>query len=199
MALKRAVFWDKDGTLVEDVPYNVSPEKVRFAPDVFRAMRMLQAEGYALVVATNQPGIAHGYFDEKGLTALREHLLSAFLKERVAIDGFYYCPHHPQGNDPRYSVPCRCRKPEPGLLLQAAHDLGIALQDSWMVGDILHDVECGNRAGCRSLLLDNGNETEWKSGPLRVPFATVRTPVEAALRILRADREHRFRSIADYA
>jgi histidinol-phosphate phosphatase family protein len=91
------------------------------------------------------------------------------LHEQLALDGFYFCPHHPEGTVAPWSIECHCRKPLPGLLLKAAHEHGIDLRASWMVGDILHDVEAGNRAGCRTILIDNGNETEWRLGPRRVP------------------------------
>jgi D-glycero-D-manno-heptose 1,7-bisphosphate phosphatase len=97
----------------------------------------------------------------------------------VTIDGFYYCPHHPEGSLTAYGHACACRKPEPGLLRQAARERAIDLSKSWMVGDILNDVEAGNRAGCHSILVDRGNETEWLTGSYRTPAVTV-TSLQAA-------------------
>jgi D-glycero-D-manno-heptose 1,7-bisphosphate phosphatase len=98
------------------------------------------------------------------------HRLGDLLfRERLDLDGFYYCPHHPTGSVARYAVDCSCRKPQPGLLMKAAMEHEIDLRSSWMIGASLHDIEAGNRAGCRTLLIDNGTETEWRLGPRRVP------------------------------
>jgi len=97
--------------------------------------------------------------------------------------GFYYCPHHPDGAVADLRTTCACRKPAPGLLWQAARAEGIDLARSWFIGDILNDVEAGNRAGCRTILLNNGHETEWVASPLRVPWA-VAPDLDAAARII---------------
>ena len=81
----------------------------------------------------------------------------------------YYCPHYPDGKIQKYKIECDCRKPKPGLILQAAREHDIDLSNSWMIGDILNDVEAGNRAGCKTILLDNGNETEWIWNEIRTP------------------------------
>ncbi|NJL85880.1 MAG: HAD-IIIA family hydrolase [Leptolyngbyaceae cyanobacterium SM1_1_3] len=121
---------------------------------------------YALVVVTNQSGVARGYFPETALTAVEQRLRSLLP---APLQGFYYCPHAPQGNIPAYVQTCDCRKPAPGLLLRAAAEHGIDLECSWMIGDILNDVEAGHQAGCRSILIDNGSQTEWVLTPRRVP------------------------------
>jgi D-glycero-D-manno-heptose 1,7-bisphosphate phosphatase len=106
----------------------------------------------------------------------------------VPLDGFFYCPHHPEGIVPQYAVACGCRKPEPGLILAAAREHGFALAHSWFIGDILDDVEAGRRAGCRTALIDNGNETEWVRSPLRWPDLVARDVAEAARRIAPGSR-----------
>jgi len=169
MALIPAIFLDKDGTLLVDDPYNADPTRMRFAPGAYTALRRLRRLGRPLIVISNQPGVAFGRFDLEALDRVRVQLGRMFQEAGARLDGFHYCPHHPRGIRREYAVRCTCRKPEPGLLLQAARQHGIDLQTSWFVGDILDDVEAGRRAGCRTLLLDNGNETEWRSGPLRVP------------------------------
>ncbi len=103
----------------------------------------------------------------------------------VRLSGFYYCPHHPHGKIPEYAVDCFCRKPRPGLLQKAALEHEIDLASSWLVGDILHDIEAGNRAGCRTVLIDNGNEAEWDLSPRRQPEFIVKNVYEAALTITR--------------
>src|SRR5438105_9598454 len=109
-------------------------------------------------MSTNQSGIARGYFTETTLGRMHEHLLSQLARLQVRIDGIYYCPHHPDGVIAELAICCDCRKPQPGMLLRAAADLDIDLQRSWFVGDILDDVEAGNRAGCRTILVDLGTE-----------------------------------------
>jgi D-glycero-D-manno-heptose 1,7-bisphosphate phosphatase len=190
----KAVFLDKDGTLIKNLPYNVIPHRIRFYPDTFDALRDLQDAGYLLVVVSNQAGVARGYFEEKDLQPVEEHLRRELLAHsNVDLAGFYYCPHHPEGVVPRYSIVCACRKPNPGLLLKAAEELNINLQQSWMVGDILNDVEAGNLSGCSTVLIDNGNETEWVLTDERQPDFIVTNLKEAAQAILsrKSVRKHR--------
>jgi D,D-heptose 1,7-bisphosphate phosphatase len=163
--LYKAVFLDKDGTLVKDVPYNADPALVEFETDVFEGLRTLQDDGYKLVIVSNQPGISRGLFTQTALDALIRYFEDQFTENGVLLAGFYYCPHTPATDGPA----CDCRKPEPGLLLRAALDLQIDLSTSWMIGDILNDVEAGKHAGCQTVLIDNGNETEWIQGPYRTP------------------------------
>jgi D-glycero-D-manno-heptose 1,7-bisphosphate phosphatase len=179
---RRAVFLDKDGTLVEDVPYNVDPALLRFTPNAIEALQLLSSHGYALVVASNQSGLARGLFDRAALARLQAALEAMLARENIRLDGFYVCPHAPPANARRPG--CLCRKPAPGLLRQAARALHIDLARSWMVGDILNDVEAGRRAGCRTVLLDVGHETEWLRTPLRTPHHTARDLLEAARTIV---------------
>lgn len=179
-ALRPAVFLDKDGTLVEDVPFNVDPAKLRFTPHALPALQSLQAAGYALVVVSNQSGVALGRFTAHALHELEQALRERLLREGgVRLDGFYCCPHAPEAG-------CGCRKPAPGLLHRAAAALQLDLGRSWMVGDILDDIEAGQRAGCRGVLLDVGHETLWQLTPLRRPAHRCRDLAGAAQHILRA-------------
>lgn len=168
MAVKRAVFIDKDGTLVHDVPYNVDPARVDLRADAGPALRALQEAGYALILVTNQAGVALGRFPESALPPLWQTISTRLAEEGVRLDGVYYCPHHPDGVG-EYGQRCACRKPRAGLLHRAAAAHGLDLTRSWMVGDILDDVEAGHRAGCRCVLLDVQSETEWQLTPLRTP------------------------------
>lgn len=177
---RAAVFLDKDGTLVEDVPYNVDPSRIRLTRGAGEAVRSLAAEGYRIVVISNQSGVARGFFAEAALTDVERHLRTLLAAEGVELDGFYYCPHHPQGKVAEYAIACDCRKPQPGMVRRAASDLALELQSSWFVGDILDDVEAGRRAGCQTVLLDTGHETEWIVTPLRRPSAVARDLPEAA-------------------
>jgi histidinol-phosphate phosphatase family protein len=183
----RAVFLDKDGTLVDDVPYNVEPGRMRLARGAAEAVRALHEAGYLLVVVSNQSGIARGLFAETALTAVEARLRELLAGAGAPLRGFYYCPHHPAGTAAGYAIACACRKPAPGLLARAAREHRIALPRSWLVGDILDDVEAGRRAGCRTVLLDNGGETEWRRGPGREPDHVARHLGEAARLILAAE------------
>ncbi len=181
----RAVFLDKDGTLIEDVPYNVNPDLMKLTPGAIEALQLLQRHGYKLIVISNQSGVARGYFPESKLVGVKEHLFKLCSRQGVMLDDFYYCPHHPDGVVLEYAIDCECRKPEPGLILRAVCEHNIDLQNSWFVGDILNDVEAGNRVGCKTILIDNGNETEWLLSLLRTPHYAVTDLMAAAQVIVR--------------
>jgi D-glycero-D-manno-heptose 1,7-bisphosphate phosphatase len=165
---QRAVFLDRDGTLVHPRHYPSRPEDLRLYDGIGPELRNLQRAGFRLVVITNQAGIARGYFTEADLQRMHEHLTIQLAQLGVQLDGIYHCPHHPAGVIPELSVRCDCRKPQPGMLLQAAADLGLDLRSSWFVGDILDDIEAGKRAGCRTILVDLGTE--------RLPEQSIRHP-----------------------
>lgn len=185
MAVK-AIFLDKDGTLIENVPYNVDPRRVRLARAAERGLRRLRDAGFVFVVISNQPGVALGYFEESALHDVRRRIEALLAEIGVALAGFYYCPHHPEGRRARYATTCECRKPAAGLVRAAAAAHGIDLAASWLIGDILDDVEAGARAGCRTVLLDNGHETEWRAGEFRRPDFTAADIDSAAECIARA-------------
>lgn len=183
-SLHPAVFFDKDGTLIENVPYNVDCTQIQLAPTAIDAARQLSAAGYRIVVVSNQPGIARGYVTMDAVLTVADYLRDLLAIVHIPLAGFYFCPHHPQGSVAMFAQTCTCRKPAPGLLHQAAADLRLELSQSWMVGDILDDIEAGHRAGCRSVLCDVGNETEWQQSPLRTPDAIVSDLAGAAEHIL---------------
>lgn len=168
-----AVFIDKDGTLIDDVPFNVDPDRMRLAPGAAEGLPLLAAAGYRLIVVSNQPGVALGMFTEDALFGVRERLAALLAAVGVPLDGFYYCPHDPAATVVRYRRYCQCRKPAPGLILRAARELDVDLSRAWLIGDILDDIEAGRRAGCTSLLVNSGGETEWRLGPRRVPHHVV--------------------------
>jgi len=184
MAVKKAIFLDKDGTLIPDVPFNVDPAEMTLSLDCVKGLRKLQRSGYKLIVVSNQSGIAMGMFEPSALWRVEFKLRGLMAKEGLHLGGFYYCPHHPQGSLAAYRVNCNCRKPAPGLILSAAADYGLDLSQSWMIGDILNDVEAGHHAGCRSIMIDNGNETEWDLTTKRIPDAMVKNINQAADYIL---------------
>jgi histidinol-phosphate phosphatase family protein len=159
---ERAVFLDKDGTLIENVPYNVDPAFVVLTTGAATALRCLVDRGFRLIVVSNQPGVADGRFAAGELCAVEQRIQSLLAPAGVSIDAFYYCTHAPDQH-------CGCRKPAPGLVRRAAAEHGIDPRRSWLIGDILDDVEAGRRAGCRAALLVNGNETVWQRGRYRRP------------------------------
>ena len=167
--LRPCLFIDKDGTLIENVPYNVDPAKLRFMPGAGEALARLARAGLALVIVTNQSGLARGYFTRAQFAQLQDALLKRLRDEAgVVIDDVMLCPHEP---DAQGRPACLCRKPAPGMLISAARRHGLDLTRSWMVGDTLDDVEAGRRAGASGLLFDSGGETVWRRSPLREPAA----------------------------
>lgn len=189
---QRAIFLDKDGTLLENVPYNVNPEQIRLLPGAEEGLQLLQAAGFHLVVVSNQSGVARGLFSERALVVVEERLRSLLVRCGVSLDRCYFCPHHPTGVVPEYAVECNCRKPQPGLLLQAAQDFCLDLSQSWMVGDSPSDVEAGQRAGCRTLFLGNPREPLPADAPQ--PDSIVADLAEAARFILAASPPVRLNS-----
>jgi D-glycero-D-manno-heptose 1,7-bisphosphate phosphatase len=185
---RAAVFLDKDGTLIVDVPYNVDPVLVRLTDGALDGLRALHDAGYLLIVVSNQSGVARGLFKEEALGAVEARLRGLIAVAGPPLAGFYYCPHHPDGHVEPYAIACTCRKPAPGLLSRAAREHGVDLGRSWLIGDILHDVEAGRRAGCRTVLLDVGHETEWQLTPDRTPDLVATSLSDAARLILRDER-----------
>ncbi|HLJ09615.1 MAG TPA: HAD family hydrolase [Planctomycetaceae bacterium] len=181
MKSSRAAFLDKDGTLIEDVPYSVDPGSVRLMPGALEGLRLMHSAGYRLVLISNQAGISQGRFTADELSLVADRLRAILAGLGLSLHGFYFCPHDPAGTIAPYSIDCDCRKPQPGMLLRAAADLDIDLRRSWMIGDILDDVEAGNRAGCRTVLVDNGGETQWLRSPWRKP-TLIAADLEAAAR-----------------
>lgn len=179
----KAVFLDKDGTLIKDVPYNVNPSLIQPLPGVIQGLQTLHRAGYKLIIVSNQSGVARGYFEEADLLAVEERLRELLDCAGVPLAGFYYCPHHPDGVVLPYAQNCSCRKPGPGLLLRAAQEHGLNLHQSWMVGDILDDIEAGRRAGCKTVLLNNGHETEWRLSEHRRPHYTASSFFEISFTI----------------
>jgi len=173
MVANKAVFLYKDGTLVTDVPYNVNPDLISLSENMTKGLKSLAENGYKLIVISNQSGVAMGFFEHDSLEIGQKRISMLLAEHGVEITDFYYCPHHPQGIVNEYKKKCNCRKPRAGLLYKAAEEHHIDLGKSWLIGDILDDIEAGNVAGCKTVLINNGNETEWKTGLKRIPDCMV--------------------------
>jgi D-glycero-D-manno-heptose 1,7-bisphosphate phosphatase len=157
--LRAAVFFDRDGTLIEHVHYLSDPGHVRLMPGTAESLRKLRAAGFACVVVTNQSGIGRGLLTEADLERVHNELSRRLAAEGVAIDAYYHCPEVPRGDDPTV-VEHEDRKPGPGMLRRAAGALGLDLGASWMVGDLVSDALAGVNAGCLgSILLRPGGPT----------------------------------------
>jgi D-glycero-D-manno-heptose 1,7-bisphosphate phosphatase len=159
-SFRRAVFLDRDGTINEEKNYLHRMEDFVFIPGVPGAIRRLNRAGFLVVVVTNQSGVARGYFELSDVQALHDHVAGRLAAENAHIDGFFICPHHPEAGQGIWRRQCDCRKGEPGLLLQAADQLHIDLNRSFMIGDKPADMEAGMRAGCTPLLVLTGYGTE---------------------------------------
>jgi D-glycero-D-manno-heptose 1,7-bisphosphate phosphatase len=167
-----AVFIDRDGTLTEEVGYVNHPSRLRLLPRSAEAIRRLNQAGVAAVVATNQAGVARGYFSEDVLHAVNAALVRQLKEAGAHLDGLYVCLHHPTEGEPPYRAACDCRKPEPGLLRRAARELGLNLAASTMVGDKASDLEPGRRVGARAVLVLTGyglGEWEYRRRHFAVP------------------------------
>jgi D-glycero-D-manno-heptose 1,7-bisphosphate phosphatase len=154
--MNAAVFLDRDGTVNEEVGYLSDLSRLRLLPGAAASIRRLNEAGFKVVLVTNQSGVARGYFPESFVHDTHELLVRMLAGEGARLDGIYYCPHHPKAGEPPYRMDCDCRKPATGLLDRAARELSIDLHASFMVGDKWSDVELGQRAGCRSILVRTG-------------------------------------------
>lgn len=156
-ALRRAVFFDRDGTLNEDTGYLYRQEDFRWIPGAVDAIRHCNRLGCLVIVVTNQSGVARGYFKEEDVHSLHRWMNEELEKQGAHIDAFYYCPHHPKGTVAEYAKECACRKPAPGLVDMACRDYSIDRKRSLMIGDKDRDVECAHRAGVRGILYPGGS------------------------------------------
>lgn len=173
---QKAVFLDRDGTLNEYVGFLRSPDELRLLPGVSEAIRRINESGYLAVVVTNQPVIARGEVTVEHLNTIHNKLETLLGRDGAFVDAIYYCPHHPhkgyEGEIPELKIDCDCRKPKPGMLLQAAQDLNIDLCRSYMVGDGQNDILAGQAASCTTVLVGSENFGQSMTVPSVLEFAT---------------------------
>lgn len=153
---KPAVFLDRDGTINVEAGYIHDLANMHLMPGAAAAIKRLNDMGVPAILATNQSGPARGYYPESWVLTLNGHVASLLEAEGARLDDMFYCPHLPDGTVPAYTMDCRCRKPETGMLEDAAAKHGLDLSVSYMIGDKATDVEVGQRAGCRTVLLRSG-------------------------------------------
>jgi D,D-heptose 1,7-bisphosphate phosphatase len=161
LKLKPAIFFDRDGVLIEDVHLLTDKSQVKIGYKVREALEALSNLNYRFFVVTNQSVISRGLASEcdiKIINTYIQKILSSDLKDRIF--SFYYCPHHPQATVSCYRINCNCRKPKPGMLLRAAIEHNVDLKSSFLIGDRMSDIIAGYRAGCRTILLKSGMHKE---------------------------------------
>lgn len=179
----RAVFLDRDGTLVEDVGYLTDPSQLKLLSGSIEGLRLLQ-DHFLIVMVTNQSAIARGLLDVHGLQQIHEELAENLQRHNISLDAIYVCPHHPDGCVSPYNVECYCRKPQPGMLIRAKGDFQIQLSRSYMVGDQDYDVIAGQRAGVAATVLVGSNKHAARAASDIAPTHTTEDLHQAANSIL---------------
>lgn len=149
--MSRALFLDRDGTLVREVDYLRRMAELEILPGVAQALQDAGAAGFLRLVITNQSGVARGFFGAEFVVQVHQEMCRRLQAQGANLEGLYVCPHHPE-----FSGPCGCRKPAPELVLRAAREHGVDLARSWVIGDKPADLELGRRAGCRTALVRTG-------------------------------------------
>lgn len=153
--MTKALFLDRDGVINKDIGYAYLPEQIEFMPGIFELCRRAQDLNYRIIIVTNQSGIARGYYSEADFQALNQWMQARFAEQSINIHAIYHCPHHPD-----FSGDCQCRKPKPGMILQAIEQFGIQAERSVMIGDNLSDMLAASSAGINSRLLLKDASTE---------------------------------------
>ena len=151
-----AVFLDRDGTINEEVGYLDSLDKLKIIPASYQAIKLINLNGMKAIVISNQAGVARGLFTEEFVHEINNIITADLQRHGAVIDKFYYCPHHPEHGNGEYLQNCNCRKPAPGMLLQAAEELNIDLSSSYFVGDRFIDMETAKKVGAKGVLVKTG-------------------------------------------
>ncbi|MCI4397617.1 MAG: HAD family hydrolase [Acidobacteria bacterium] len=150
------VFLDRDGTITEEVGYVNHVSRLSLLPGAAEGIRLLNDAGVPVMLATNQAGVARGYFDEELLKAVLKRLEEMLAALGARLDALYYCPHHPTAGEPPFRADCDCRKPKPGMLLRGAREFGLDLGRSYVVGDKISDVAFAKAGGAKGILVTTG-------------------------------------------
>lgn len=153
---QKAIFLDRDGTVVRYVDRLLRPSQLRLLPGVADAIRAFNKKGFLVILVSNQPVVARGLIEPEGVSHIHDVLIERLRVKGAGVHGAYFCPHHPNADVKKYRVRCACRKPGAGMLTKAAREYGIDLRKSWMIGDSVIDVVAGKRAGTRTMLVRTG-------------------------------------------
>jgi D-glycero-D-manno-heptose 1,7-bisphosphate phosphatase len=188
--MKRAVFLDRDGTIIEEFGYLTPASALSVYPWSIDAVRLLRRAGFAVVVVTNQGGVGRGLYTREFVEQTHQLLGARFAAAGAPIDAWHYCPHHPDALVDELRAPCACRKPAPGMMRDAAQQLDLVLTRSWVVGDMWRDIEMGQAAGARSVLVRTGHgrhqEQSWPA-EIAPPTAVCDNLIEAVAAIVGHD------------
>ena len=156
--MNRAVFFDRDGVLNEDSEYLFEIEKFKWIDGAREAIKLCNDKNFLAIVVTNQSGVARGFFSEEDVEKLHNFMQEDLKNFSAHIDAFYYCPHHPESKIEKYKKICNCRKPKPGMILQAAKDFNIDLKNSILFGDRQRDIDSAKNAGIKAgIFFEGGN------------------------------------------
>ena len=153
---KPAVFIDRDGTINEQMGYINHVSRFILLPGAAEAVRLLNGHGYLAIVVSNQSGVGRGYFPIELVHDVHEYMKSLLEKEGAAVDGIYFCPHHPEALVPEYRIDCNCRKPKTGLIEKACEDFDIDMKNSYVIGDRCSDIELADRSDLKGLMVKTG-------------------------------------------
>ncbi|MHC4131600.1 MAG: D-glycero-alpha-D-manno-heptose-1,7-bisphosphate 7-phosphatase [Planctomycetota bacterium] len=171
---ERAIFLDRDDTLIEDPGYISDPDQVKLLGGVSEALSQLRSMGYKLVVTSNQSGVARGIVTEEVLCNIHERLEQLLAEQGAYLDKIFYCPYHPDGVIKKYRKESDLRKPNPGMLLKASEEMDVDLSESWVIGDSNRDIEAGLRAGCKTILIEPPSENVGlKENEIKTDFKAV--------------------------
>jgi D-glycero-D-manno-heptose 1,7-bisphosphate phosphatase len=187
---RAAVFLDRDGTLIREVNYLSTIEQIEVLPGVAAALRLLRSHGFKLVMVTNQSVVARGGLSEAGLQQIHAEIVNRLAQEGAALDGIYYCPHHPTEGFGDYRILCDCRKPKTGMIKRAADEHQIDPSRSYVVGDQPTDIELARAVGATGILVGRDDAV---AGGLPLNFPVVANLAGAAEWIVERLRESDFR------
>ncbi len=186
---RRAIFLDRDGTLIQERHFLHRPEDLEFIEGSLEALWKLSDAKFALVVVSNQSGVARGYFGLAEVEAVNAELRRRLAERGIELDGIYVCPHHPEGESPEFGIVCDCRKPAPGLVLRAAEELDLEVQGSWIVGDKPDDVRLSESLPLRPVLLRTGYGREREAEVAQLPGLRIVENLHEAARLILSEEE----------
>ena len=169
--------------IIEEINYLSHPDQVKLIPGSAKAINTLNSLGIPVIIVSNQAGVAKGYFPITQIPLVHARLNQLLAQENAHVDAIYYCPHHPEGSVPEYSFKCKCRKPSPGMLLEAEKNHQLDLSASWIIGDKASDVEAGINAGCKTILVKTGYGDNINSESLP-PSTIIKTDLLEAVNLI---------------